>query len=77
LIPLALMVVVLRGKHAIGAYWAKALARGPDLRFEKLAVFVGVRSLAIQYRNQKGRLSLETFEVTEAGRVTRAAAHYA
>jgi hypothetical protein len=41
---------VLRGKESIGANWEKALRIIPDLRFEKLAVFVGARSLAIHYR---------------------------
>jgi SnoaL-like domain len=68
---------VLRGKARIGAYWEKALRLIPDLRFEKLAVFVGVRSLAIHYRNQAGRLAVETFEIGDSGRVARAAAHYA
>ncbi len=53
---------VLRGKKNVGAYWEKALGLVPDLRFEKLGVFAGVRSLAIHYRNQKGRLSVETLE---------------
>jgi hypothetical protein len=67
---------VLRGRKNVGAYWEKALRLSPDLRLEKLGVFVGARSLAIHYRNQRGRLSLETFEIGERGLVTRAAAHY-
>jgi hypothetical protein len=67
---------VLRGKKKVGAYWEKALPLSPDLRFEKLGVFVGARSVAIHYRNQKGRLSVEVFEIGERGLVTRAAAHY-
>jgi hypothetical protein len=68
---------VLRGKKNVGAYWEKALQRSPDLRFEKLWVLVGARSLAIHFRNQKGRLSVETFEIGQGGLVTRAAAHHA
>jgi hypothetical protein len=68
---------VLRGKKAVGAYWEKALLRSPDLRFERLGVFVGARSLAIHFRNQTGRLSIETLEIGSTGRVTRAAAHHA
>jgi SnoaL-like domain len=68
---------VLCGKEGISAYWEKVLRLIPDLRFEKLAVFVGARSIAIHYRNQAGRLAVETFEIGEAGRVVRAAAHYA
>jgi len=32
---------VLRGKKDVGAYWAKALALVPDLRFELLGLFLG------------------------------------
>ncbi len=67
---------VLRGKKNVGAYWEKVLGLSPDLRFEKLGVFTGVRSLAIHLRNQKGRLSVEVFEIGATGRVTRAAAHH-
>jgi hypothetical protein len=68
---------VLRGKASVGAYWEKALRLIPDLHFEKLGVFVGARGLAIHYRNQAGRLAVETFEIGDSGRVVRAAAHYA
>jgi hypothetical protein len=68
---------VLRGKKNVGAYWEEALRRSPDLRFEKLGVFLGARGLAIHFRNQKGRHSVETFEIGETGLVTRAAAHHA
>lgn len=68
---------VLRGKEKVGAYWRKALDVIPDLRFELVAVFAGARSVAIHYRNQAGRMAVETFELGDHGRVTRAAAHYA
>ena len=67
---------VLRGKEKVGPYWEKALQRAPDLHFEKLGVFVGARSWAIHYLNQKGRLSVENFEFSDRGLVTRAAAHH-
>jgi hypothetical protein len=68
---------LLRGKPSIGAYWSMALGLVPDLRFELLGVFAGVRSIAIHYRNQAGRLGVEVFELGSSGRVSRAAAHYA
>jgi ketosteroid isomerase-like protein len=67
---------VLRGKKNVGAYWEEALRRSPDLRFEKLGVFIGAGSFAIHFRNQKGRLSVEMFEVGDGGLVERAAAHH-
>jgi hypothetical protein len=45
---------VLRGKPALRAYWAKALAGNPDLGFTLEQVFGGVDAVAIQYRNQRG-----------------------
>jgi hypothetical protein len=68
---------VLRGKASVGAYWSKALGVVPDLRFELLGVFAGVRTIAVHYRNQAGRLGVEVFELGSSGRVSRAAAHYA
>jgi SnoaL-like domain len=35
----------LRGKMAVGAYWAKALQSIPNLRFELLAALAGVNSI--------------------------------
>ncbi len=67
---------VLRGKDAVGRYWDKGLKVIPDLRFEKLGVFVGARSIAIHYRNQAGRVAVEVLEFGDDGKVVRAAAHY-
>ncbi|GAA4538527.1 YybH family protein [Amycolatopsis samaneae] len=47
---------VIRGKAALRAYWAEGLRRIPDLRFEVVGSYLGVRSLVINYRNQKGGL---------------------
>lgn len=47
---------VIRGKAALRAYWAEGLRRIPDLHFEVVGVYVGVHALAINYRNQLGRL---------------------
>ncbi|MFZ3573512.1 nuclear transport factor 2 family protein [Streptomyces sp. BH097] len=47
---------VMRGKDALRAYWEEGLRRIPDLRFEVVGSYVGVNSLVINYRNQKGGL---------------------
>ncbi len=47
---------VIRGKAALRAYWAEGLRRIPNLHFEVVGVYVGVHTLAINYRNQLGRL---------------------
>jgi ketosteroid isomerase-like protein len=67
---------VLRGKAAVGAYWAAALARMPDLRFTLIDTFGGVDSLIIHYQGARGPAA-EVFEFGPDGRVIRAAAHYA
>ncbi len=66
----------LRGRQAVGAYWAKALDRFPDLRFELDEVFWGVDSLVIHYRRHDGRAAAEWFELNALGEVARACAHY-
>ena len=52
---------VLKGKAAIGAYWAKALAKLPDLRFELIEVLTGAGSVAISYYGRGRRRACEVF----------------
>lgn len=40
----------LRGKEAVGAYWQKALRLSPNLRFEKLGVFLGIAPCPVEFR---------------------------
>jgi ketosteroid isomerase-like protein len=67
----------LRGKEAVGAYWAKALQRLPDLRFELVSTLVGVSSITLYYRSAGGNLAAEVFHFGADRKVTRASAHYA
>ncbi|PPE74928.1 nuclear transport factor 2 family protein [Solimonas fluminis] len=67
----------LRGHAAVGAYWAAALQRIPDLRFERESVLRGMHSLVIFYRRFDGRRSAEWFEFGADGKVIRSAAQYA
>jgi hypothetical protein len=55
---------VIRGKDALRKYWSEGVRLIPDLRFEVLALYVGVSTLVINYRNQAGGLVSEvlTFE---------------
>ena len=68
---------VLRGKHAVGNYWRKALQLVPNLRFELISVLLGVNSITIYYKGAKGQISAEVFEFDPSGLVTKASAHYA
>jgi ketosteroid isomerase-like protein len=45
---------VIRGKEALRKYWSEGLRLIPDLRFEVLAVYAGVSTVVINYRNQAG-----------------------
>ncbi|WP_425097975.1 YybH family protein [Tropicibacter sp. S64] len=64
----------LRGKSALRAYWAAALDRQPDLRFEVLDVFDGFGMLTLTYRNHRGMLAAETLYFDDTGIVYQAAA---
>jgi ketosteroid isomerase-like protein len=66
---------VLRGKPAIAAYWKKALAAVPDLRFELVETFVGADCIVLRYRGVRGPAA-EVFFFDREGRVVRAAASY-
>ena len=65
----------LRGKAAVGAYWAQALAAFPDLRFTLREVLVGVGSVALRYDGVRGP-AIEVFRFDDEGRVREASAHY-
>lgn len=65
----------LRGKEAVGSYWAKALQLIPDLHFELISTLVGVNSITLYYKSARG-LSAEVFHFNQDGKVTRAYAHY-
>lgn len=65
----------LAGKPAIRAYWAKALATIPDLRFELLSALAGADSVVVCYRGHRG-LAAEVFHFAPSGKVRKAFAHY-
>lgn len=66
----------LKGKEAVGAYWAKALARFPHLKFEPICTLLGVNSVVIHYHGANGKRVAEVFDFNETGLVYRAHAHY-
>lgn len=66
----------LKGKAAVGAYWARALQLIPDLHFELVDVLAGVDSITLYYRGARG-MAAELFFFGEDGKVRRAFAHYA
>lgn len=66
----------LRGKQAVGAYWARALEIFPNLRFEPICTLVGVDSLVIHYVGATGKRVAEVFHLNSQGLVATASAHY-
>ena len=66
----------LQGKAAVGTYWAHALTAHPGLRFEHLATFAGMGSVALQFR-WEGGVATEVFFFTPERKVHRAFAHHA
>jgi len=50
---------VVRGKPALRSYWLAALAKNPDLHFQVTAVYRGVDTLVIAFKNQHGIDRLE------------------
>ncbi|TAN68139.1 MAG: nuclear transport factor 2 family protein [Methylobacter sp.] len=66
----------LRGKAAVGVYWAKALKLIPDLHFELITTLVGVNSITLYYRGARGHLAAEVFHFNQEQKVTKAFAHY-
>jgi hypothetical protein len=50
---------VIRGKEALRAYWSEGVRLIPDLRFEVLAVYAGISTVVISYRNQAGGVVCE------------------
>jgi ketosteroid isomerase-like protein len=67
----------LKGKEAVGAYWAKGLQRTPNLQFELLELLIGVNSLTLYYQNHRGQFVAEVLHFAENGKVEKAFAHYA
>lgn len=62
---------VIRGKAALRAYWAKALAAAPGLRFELEDVLSTVDGVTLLYRNHRGERAAETCVWDADGRVAR------
>lgn len=65
----------LKGKTAVGAYWAKALRLNPQLHFELLDDLCGVDSVTVYYQGARGPAA-EVFHFNAEDKVAKAYAHY-
>ena len=68
---------LLKGKASVGAYWAIALQRIPELHFELVTSLVGVNSITLYYKSVRGQLAAEVFHFGPDLKVVKAFAHYA
>lgn len=66
---------VLKGKQAVGEYWAGALKKFPELHFELHHILRGANTIALIYEGVLG-VSAEVFHFADSGKVTKAFAHY-
>ncbi len=66
----------LRGRKELGEYFARGLAACPDLRFQLVRVFSGVRSCVLEHQSVNGLQAAEYMELDEDGLVRRVPAHY-
>ncbi|UVO12217.1 nuclear transport factor 2 family protein [Mycobacterium sp. SVM_VP21] len=60
---------IIRGKSDLRHYWNGALQRIPDLHFVIEAVYRGIDTVVINYRNQKGGLVNEVLRFNDEGLV--------
>jgi hypothetical protein len=67
---------VVRGSEALRAYFARGLQAFPNLRFEFIRLYPGVRSCVLEYRSINGLRSAEVMEYDEHGKIRRVLAHY-
>lgn len=64
------------GKAALRKYFSAGLAKYPNLNFQLLHVYCGVRSVTLGYRSVNNLIAAEVMELNTQGRVTRVLAHY-
>ena len=65
-----------RGRDALRAYFAAALAKFPDLHFRLRHALAGVNSLVLLYDSVEALLAAEAFEFDASGKVCRVNCHY-
>jgi hypothetical protein len=65
-----------RGKAALRAYVQRGLQAYPDLHFELHDVMIGLSSVVLCYKNQKGTKTAEFMEFGDKGKVIRVVANY-
>jgi hypothetical protein len=67
---------VLNGKDALRAYFSQGMQPGREVHFDVVAVYRGVSTIVINYRNQRGALVSEVLVLGQDGRVHEGHATY-
>ncbi|WP_269845224.1 YybH family protein [Allosphingosinicella deserti] len=57
------------GRAALRAYWTEGLKRRPALRLELIDLFIGDSALALHFRDETGRRTVETMIFDAQGKV--------
>jgi len=65
-----------RGNAALRNYFQRGLEAYPNLHFELLDVMIGLSSVVLCYKNQKGTKTAEFMEFGENEKVIRVVANY-
>ena len=66
----------LRGKDRLRAYWGKALAMLPNLRFDLIDTYVSPDSVVVFYRNERGAQICEYLRLDAAGKIRQGSANH-
>jgi len=65
----------LKGKAVVGAYWAEALRKVPNLHFELVTALGGMNSVTVYYKGHQS-MAAEVLHFGSSGKVRAAFAHY-
>ncbi len=66
----------IQGKPGLRHYFARGLQAYPDLRFEVIRVYPGVRSCVLEYRSVNQLRAAEMMEFNDHELICRVMAHY-
>jgi len=66
----------LRGKDRLRAYWGKALALLPNLRFDLIDTYVSPDSVVVFYRNERGAQICEYLRLDAKGKIRQGSANH-
>ena len=64
------------GREALASYFSRGLETYPDLRFDPIALFIGVGSVVLHYRSVRGLQTAEVMGLDPYLRVKTVMAHY-